>query len=171
MRHSFIIFFALLLNAQAAFSAQAIFSSIPNASVVGRGVLSYVFWDVYEATLYAPEGRWDPATPFAVSIEYYHSINGVDIADVSVQEMRRQGFTDEVKLAAWHSQMKDIFPNVSNGTVLSAVYTPGKQTTFYNSNEMIGSVKGDDFGQRFFGIWLDENTSKPNLRRALLGMK
>ncbi len=171
MLHKLLIFLsAFLFYAPSAFATELISASVPNASVVGRGILSYVFWDVYEATLYAPKGQFDPAKPVALSIKYYHAINGKDIADRSVQEIRGQGFTDEVKLAAWNSQMKRVFPNVKDGTVLSAVYIPGKHTSFYDGRTPIGAIKGDDFGRLFFGIWLNEKTSKPELRRALLGL-
>lgn len=159
----------LLLYTSESLANEKIHDKVPNASVVGRGNLSYAFWDIYEATLYAPEGRFDYQKPFALSIEYFHAIDGKDIADESVQEMRRQGFDDEVKLAAWYAQMKSIFPDVEDRTVLSAIFTPGLQTTFYNGTKPIGSIKGDDFGKVFFDIWLGEKTSEPELRRALLG--
>lgn len=146
-------------------------TSVPGAAVVGRGVLSYAFWDIYEATLFAPEGVWDANKPYALSIEYFRALNGKAIADRSVQEMRQQGFTNEVTLAAWNAQMKAIFPDVDNGTVLTAVYVPGQHTTFYKGADTIGVIKGDDFGKSFFGIWLAEKTSEPRLRRALLGLQ
>ncbi|AGA64187.1 hypothetical protein B488_01940 [Liberibacter crescens BT-1] len=51
---------------------------------------------------------------------------------------------------------------------MSGMYLPGKKTTFYNGNEIIGFIKNDDFGKLFFGIWLSKKTSEPKLRRALL---
>ena len=162
--------FAFLLWASGAPATQAINTTMPDAAVVGRGTLSYIFWDVYEATLYAPRGQWRPGQPTALAIEYYHAIDGADIADRSVQEIRQQGFSDEVKLAAWHAQLRRIFPDVANGTILTAIYTPGEQTAFYNGNAFIGSIKGDEFGRLFFGIWLSEQTSAPSLRRALLSL-
>ena len=171
MRPRLLVFFgALLFCAHAALASETVLASVPSASVVGRGVLSYAFWDVYQATLYAPKGRFDLSKPVALSIEYYCAIDGKDIADRSVQEMRKQGFNDEIKLATWNAQMKAIFPDVRDGTVLSAVYTPGRQTVFYSGSTIIGTIKGDDFGRLFFGIWLDEKTSEPELRRALLGL-
>lgn len=133
--------------------------------------MTYAFWDVYEATLYAPEGVWDPTQAYALSIKYYRALEGKAIADRSVQEMRKQGFTDEVKLAAWNAQMKAIFPDVSDGTVLTAVHMPGQPTIFYRGDQNLGAIKGDDFSALFFGIWLAEKTSEPKLRRALLGLK
>ena len=170
MRLSLLTFILLVLPLHSVFAAQVIFQHIPNAAIVGRGVYSVALWDVYEAVLYAPDGRWNASEPFALSIKYYRDIKGRGIADRSVQEMRGLGFRDEVKLAAWNTQMKNIFPDVNNGSVLSAVYFPGKKTVFYSGEKAIGSINGDEFARLFFGIWLDEKTSAPELRRALLGL-
>ncbi len=156
---------------QPASASEAALQNVPDARVVGDGILTYTFLDVYKATLYAPSGQWSFQKPFALSIRYLRSLNGAAIADRSVQEMRAQGFKNEVLLATWHSQMKAIFPNVQNGTVLSGVYIPGQETVFYRDNTKIGAIKGDAFGQRFFGIWLNANTSQPALRQQLLGNK
>lgn len=150
--------------------SEVIKPAIPTAAMVGQGMLSYAFWDIYTATLYAPDGVWNAAKPFALSLEYYRSINSKDIADRSVQEMRKQGFSNEVTLAAWNAQMKTIFPNVKKGTQLTAIYQPAQETIFYNGITPIGVIKGDEFGQWFFAIWLAEKTSEPTLRRALLGL-
>lgn len=165
-----VLFGAILLCAQTAWATETILASVPRASVVGRGVLSYAFWDVYKAALYAPDGHFESGKPVALTIEYLISINGKDIADRSIQEIRKQGFADEAKLADWDTQLKSIFPDVRNGTVLTAVFQPGEQTVFYNGNNAIGTIAGDDFGRLFFGIWLGERTSEPKLRRALLGL-
>ncbi len=151
-------------------ASELIQKSIGNASIVGEGKLSVAFWDVYNATLHAPGGEWNSSRPFALSIKYFRDIRGKDIADRSVQEMRMQGFNDEVRLAAWNAQMKSIFPDVKNGSILSAIFIPGKQTTFYNGNQPIGVIKGDEFSRRFFDIWLSEKTSEPELRKQLLGL-
>ncbi|MDE1901788.1 MAG: chalcone isomerase family protein [Alphaproteobacteria bacterium] len=171
MRHSCVlalIFF--LLSSGKLYAAEAIYASVPDAAVVGHGELNYIFWDIYDATLYAPRGKWNPDKSFALSIEYHCDIDGKEIADRAIAEMRNQGFSNEIKLATWDGQMKSIFPDVKNGTVLSAIYIPGKQTVFYDGDKVIGAIKGDDFGKLFFGIWLSEKTSEPDLRRALLGI-
>ena len=143
---------------------------IKNAAVVGTGTLSVVLWDVYDATLYAPNGKWDATTPHALSITYLREIEGADIADRSIEEIRKQGFADERKLTLWQSELRDIFPNVKNGSELTAIYIPGKKTQFYSANKFIGSINGDMFGKQFFNIWLSEKTSEPKLRRKLLGL-
>jgi hypothetical protein len=160
---------ALLAAVNGALANPTILASVPDAAIVGRGTFAYVFWDIYEATLYAPRGQWDQARPHALFIEYKRALNGKAIADRSVQEIRKQGVTDAATLVTWYAQMQQIFPDVAAGTVLSAVYVPGQQTEFYAGNKSLGVITDDDFGRSFFGIWLGEKTSEPGLRRALLG--
>ena len=171
MRHKLWLAFLMVCCAAAAqANVQALAERyIPQAQKVGEGRLTYAFWDVYDATLYAPNGQWDAARAFALSLHYLRPLDGSDIADRSVQEMRTQGFDDEVKLAAWNAQLKRIFPNVERGTVLSAIYTPKEGTSFFRDRELIGEIKGDEFAHHFFAIWLGEKTSEPSLRRRLLG--
>lgn len=154
-----------------AFSLEAIKQQLPDASIVGEARLSVALWDVYDAMLYAPNGSFDASKPFALSLRYMRKINGKDIADRSVEEMREQGYGDEIKLAAWNTQLKTIFPDVENGTVLSAVFIPDqKKTIFYNGNKQIGIIKDAEFTKWFSDIWLGEKTSEPTLRRKLLGL-
>ena len=152
------------------FASDAITRSIEKAAIVGTGRLSFMLWDMYDATLYAPEGVWRKNQPFALSLYYLREVKGRDIADRSVQEIRKQGYSDEITLAAWHSQMRTIFPDVEQGTVLTGIFIPGKDTRFYEGDRLIGTIKGDLFAQWFFGIWLSENTSEPQFRKKLLGL-
>lgn len=152
-----LIFMAFLANAQEA-----------DRKLIGKGQLYHLIWHVYDAELYSGDGSFSFEKPFNLNIEYKRKLHGEKIADRSAEEIRKIGFKDEVKLAAWHSQMKEIFPDVDNGVNIAGFYTPGKQTVFYKNNQQIGIIKDPEFGKWFFGIWLNEKTSEPDLRKALL---
>jgi hypothetical protein len=160
----------MLLFTTPAVASDIVSEHIPDAKIVGKGRLSVILWDVYDATLYAPENGFDPQKPFILSIRYMREIEGSDIADRSVQEIQKQGFNDETKLADWNRQMKDIFPNVKDGTMLYAVFKPGKKTLFYHDSNPVGTINDAAFTQRFADIWLGEKTSEPSLRKKLLGL-
>ena len=144
--------------------------SVPVVEQVGASRFSVFVWDVYDISLYAPEGRFDPKTPYALHLEYLRNIRGDMIAEKSVDEMRKQGVS-EVKLAAWFVQMKEIFPDVDRGTELIGVFNPDGPTEFYNGSELIGQVVDPEFGPAFSAIWLGEQSSRPSLREKLIGMK
>jgi hypothetical protein len=157
------------LGALPAYALDQMVSYVPNAEKVGEGRLSYMIWDVYDATLYAPDGSWRSDQPFALQLSYLRDIAGKKIADRSVEEMRVQGFTDEVRLADWHTQMRSIFPDVSEGFILTGIFISSGETIFYENNREIGRIKDPEFGHQFFNIWLSPRTSAPDLRRKLLG--
>jgi len=142
---------------------------VPQAQKVGEARMSVMFWDIYDASLYAPKGQWSFDKPFALQLHYLRHLDGEKIADRSVKEMRKQGFDNEVKLATWHTQMREIFPDVEEGDVLSGIFTKDGQSIFYQGEQEIGRIKDPDFSRRFFAIWLSPQTSAPELRTALLG--
>lgn len=143
---------------------------IPHPEKVGEGSLTYLFWHVYDASLYASGGDWQSEPPFALSLTYQRALEGKKIADRSIEEMRRQGINDELKMASWHRQLSQILPDVDEGTVLTGVYTSDKTTVFYQSGTKLGEIADPDFGKHFFAIWLDETTSAPKLRKQLLAL-
>lgn len=142
---------------------------VPSAQAVGKGRLSIFFWDVYDAVLLAPNGQWTAQAPFALSLTYLRDIDGRDIADKSAEEIRDLGLDDEVKLAAWHNQMLNIFPDVKEGTNLTGIYAGNGESIFFHKNKEIGRISDPDFGHYFFDIWLNTKTSAPQLRAKLLG--
>lgn len=142
---------------------------IPGARTVGEGRLSFMMWDVYDAKLFAPNGTWQVNAPFALQLSYLRSIEGKKIADQSIKEIRAQGFKNERKLLQWYKKMVRIFPDVTQGTRLTGVFTNQGHTVFYNESKEIGRITDPEFSINFFGIWLSEKTSTPDLRKKLLG--
>lgn len=140
-----------------------------NPMMVGQGLLSHLFWDVYKATLIAPDAKWHPDKPFALSVKYLLDIDGDDIAERTIAEIRDQGYGNEPTLSVWQENLSNILPNVTDGTRLTAVRNREGHTIFYRGGTWIGEVKDRVFTRQFFNIWLGEKTPQPALRRALLG--
>lgn len=143
-------------------------SYIKNTRIVGQGEMKVAFWHIYDAALYAPDGKYSPDRPYALKLVYRQDIKGKKISETSGQEMRKNGLTDKKRLAEWSAQMGKIFPDVRPGDSLTGVYT-GNKTVFCHGDRKIGAIHGHDFARHFFGIWLSEKTSAPSLRRQLLG--
>lgn len=144
-------------------------SRIADAAPVGSGTYSYLFWDLYQATLYAPGGRWQAGGPFALALRYLMDIEGRKIASVSRDEIARQGGYSAAQLDAWEAEMTRIFPDVTSGSVLIGMRLPDGTTRFHAGEREIGSIADPAFGKAFFDIWLGEATRDRALRRQLLG--
>ena len=161
--------FFIFIFYQSAIADDFISSYITNGQKVGEGRFSVLFWEVYDVKLFGPNGEWVTNKPFALSIQYLRHIEGKDLAARSVEEMRKQGLKDEKILTGWYNTLKNIFPDVENGSVLTAVFVPGQHTKFFSNDQEIGIVEGDEFLNWFSGIWLSEKTSEPELRQQLIG--
>ncbi|MDP2204999.1 MAG: chalcone isomerase family protein [Alphaproteobacteria bacterium] len=144
---------------------------IADAAHVGGGRLTVMVWDVYDAALFAPGGVYSEEKPFALRLSYLRKLEGRKIADKSSEEIRRQGFGDEIKLAIWHRQMRSIFPDVQKGTSLTGIRRKDGSVAFYHNGKMAGVIDDPDFAPRFFAIWLAAGTSAPALRSALTGRR
>jgi hypothetical protein len=164
------LIFISLLSTPSLAAADYIKAYIPEAKAVGQGRLSVFMFDVYDATLYTSDGKWQEGQPLALELQYLREIEGYKIADRSAEEMRNQGLEDEVEIAAWHAQMRKIFPDVQEGITLTGVLTAENHTVFIKNGQEIGRIKDPNFGRAFFNIWLNEKTSAPKLRKKLLGL-
>jgi len=143
---------------------------VPQAQEISKTRFRFLFWDVYDAALYAPEGQWRADAPYALALSYLRAFNGADIAQRSVDEMRGQGFADEDTLTVWYEQMARLFPDVDDGTTLTGIRDVRGHAIFYENDRRIGAIEDPAFSDWFFGIWLNEATSQPALRKKLLGL-
>jgi hypothetical protein len=144
---------------------------ISSPQKVGEGKLSFLFWDIYNATLYSSNGRFDIKKPFALKIEYLMEFSGEEIAIKTIKEMKRQGFKNSEKLKLWQKKLEVIFPSVKSGTILTGIYTKDKKTIFYNDGIKFAEIEDPEFGEKFFNIWLGNNSRDTNLTNILQGKK
>ena len=79
----------------------------------------------------------------------------------------RRFIADEAALLAWGETMKTMFPDVQADDHLLGVYQ-ASGARFYHNDQSIGGIESPHFAAAFFAIWLDERTSAPELRAALL---
>lgn len=146
-------------------------SELPNARLLGSGRLTFMLFHVYDARLWAgPEfdvARYDQV-PLALELEYARGFDNTDIAERSIEEMRRSGPIAPEKVTRWLSAMKQAFPDVAAGDRTTGVQVPGVAARFFVNGKLTGEIRDGEFTRLFFGIWLSKRTSEPRLREALL---
>ncbi|TSE26422.1 hypothetical protein Tsedi_00720 [Tepidimonas sediminis] len=151
---------------------------LPGAAPVGRGTLRFLSLAVYHATLWAVPG-WQPGqlgqAPLVLELHYLRSFRGRDIAQRSLEEMRRAGPIDPTDEARWLAAMQRLFPDVADGDHIAGLWDPAHGARFALARaggvpQPLGELAEPRFAERFFGIWLAPTTSQPALRAALLGL-
>jgi len=149
---------------------QELRASLPTATLAGSKLLMYWGFAVYQARLWIAPG-FNPAAwerhAFALELTYQRDFRNRDIAQRSLDEMRRLGATDD-QLGRWQSVLRSAFPDVRKGDRITGVHEPGTGTTFLTNGRTTGTTADPEFGRLFFGIWLSPRTSEPALREALL---
>ncbi|WP_439520524.1 chalcone isomerase family protein [Hydrogenophaga sp.] len=128
-------------------------------------------FEVYDASLYAAPGfdaQRFAEQRFGLELNYLRSFKGPDIAERSLDEMRRVGTIDAAQAEGWLRAMSALFPDVQRGDRITGVHVPGAGARFYLNGQWLGEVADESFSRLFFGIWLSPRTSQPAMRRALI---
>jgi hypothetical protein len=146
-------------------------SELPGAQLRGSGRLRFFLFHVYDARLWTgPQfdaDNFDQA-PLALELEYGRALDGSQIAERSIEEMRRSGPLAPDKVTRWLAAMKLAFADVVAGDRNTGVQLPGVGTRFFTNGKLTGEIRDPEFTRLFFGIWLSTRTSEPKLREALL---
>lgn len=148
---------------------------LPQSRRIGSATLRVLGFAVYEASLFA-RADFDAADfaahPLVLEIRYRRALAGADIAEYSLQEMRRAAAFDESTGTRWLQFMRRAFPDVQAGDRLTGMWQPGSASSRFAANDGAPEQLQDAaFGPRFFGIWLAPQASRPDLRAQLLGLR
>ncbi len=141
---------------------------VANARLAGKGPFTWFGLRIYDAELWVGDKGAQPDAPYVLELRYARKLDGGKIADASVDEMEKLGAGTPAQRAAWLARMKELFPNVQEGTRISGVNVPGTGARFYLDGKPLGVIADPAFAKAFFAIWLDPRTTGKTLRTALL---
>lgn len=169
-RHLYLFALAFVLFAfqGARAAAPHIEAHLNQPRLAGAGTFTYFGLKIYDARFWVGEQGYRPDTPFVLELEYARKLRGTKIADASADQMAQIGAGTPAQRKAWLARMKEIFPDVREGSRISGVNVPGNGVRFYLDGQPLATVPDPEFARAFFAIWLDPRTTAPALRTALL---
>ncbi len=163
------VFLAATLFSHAALSDATIAQRhVEDASLIGEARMKVMFWNVFDASLYAGNGEFDRSEPFSLSLAYLRDLKGEKIVSKTIEQMARQKRFEKQELSGWSAQLSTIIDDVDSSTTITGVRDDQGHTIFYRNGEQTGKIANARFTEGFFDIWLGENTSEPRLRKQLL---
>lgn len=142
--------------------------ALPEARLAGEGGFSWFGLSVYEAALYVGPQGYAPGQRFVLDLRYARSLQGARIATASIEQMQKIGAGTAAQHAQWLSSMQAIFPDVQDGTRLTAIFSPQAATRFLRDGQPLAGIADPEFGPAFAAIWLSPATTAPKLRMQLL---
>ena len=149
----------------------AVAAQHPEFDRVGGGEMRWLGFKLYDAALWASaRGEAAMGDAHVLSIRYSRAISSERLVAVSLDEMRRLGFGDEVRLARWGEALGAALPSVEAGDTLAALHRPGEGAQFWHQGQPSGEIRDPELARAFFAIWLDPRTREPQLRAQLLGL-
>jgi F0F1-type ATP synthase membrane subunit c/vacuolar-type H+-ATPase subunit K len=146
-------------------------TALTGALWAGSARLRFFGLDVYDAHLWvAPDFRASRYAQHGLMLElaYLRRLSGQSIAERSLQEMRRASPLTQTQAQDWLAAMQAAFPDVKAGDRLTGLHSPGVGARFWFNGQPRAVIRDPEFSRLFFGIWLAESTSEPQLRSALL---
>lgn len=136
---------------------------------VGEARMEYLFWDVYDATLYTRSGSYKQgAHPVKFTLTYLRDFAAKDIVKATKEQWQHLGKSD--LSAKYADKLLALWPDIKKGESLSLQTSPSGQATFYHNDKKLGEISDSQFANQFLAIWLSPNTSEPALRKQLLGI-
>ncbi|MGB6189291.1 MAG: chalcone isomerase family protein [Aeromonas molluscorum] len=137
---------------------------------VGQGEMHWLWFKLYEATLYSQDGRYVARRyPQALSLTYARDIDKQDILDATGQEWQRLGLGDERQQVRWLGALSNILPDVNKGDRLTFYVNKQGLGELWLRDAPLGLITEPGFPDAFLAIWLADNSRDPALTRRLRG--
>ena len=136
---------------------------------VGSTDMRWAVFKLYNITLLTSSGKYQPDDyPQALEIRYYRNIDKEDLVRATDDQWAKLGIPSD-KRELWLPELLAMWPDIkANDRLRIEVDDKGANTFFYN-DQQIGGVDNKEFSQAFLDIWLSPETSRPDLRKKLIG--
>ncbi|RVU40664.1 hypothetical protein EOE67_06210 [Rheinheimera riviphila] len=138
---------------------------------VGEGKYSYWLWDLYQARLATPSGKfvdYQQSVPLLLELRYLRDITKTEFVDATVDQWGIQAGAVQKQHKLWAGELTTLWRDVKKGDMLSAELHADGLISFYFNQQLLGKTKDPNLGPAFFDIWLSEKTTAPELRQLLL---
>ncbi|MDI3324106.1 chalcone isomerase family protein [Pontibacterium granulatum] len=134
---------------------------------VGAAKLRVLWFDIYDAELSSPDGRFSRITgPLMLKLTYLRDIKKKKLLEETANQLRA---IEPPRVQIWLNQLERIWPEINRGDHLAFYLDAEGFGHFYFNEHYVGSINDARFGKAFISIWLGQNSDYPELARKLRG--
>jgi len=149
--------------------ASASSQRIAQLKMIGQGEMSWLFIDLYHASLYSQTGKYhERVYPQALKLVYQRDIDKDDLVSATKNEWQKLAL-DAGQYQYWLTALTQLWPDIKKGDALAFMVAADGRGLFYHNNRLLGGINSKEFPSAFLSIWLSKKSSEPALRRQLIG--
>ena len=151
--------------------AGALEALVPAARRVGKARFKVIFFKIYDAELFAPDGRFDRAGPYALRLTYLINAKKDRIVSQTVKEMKRQTSASNTQVESWIPLMERHFISMDKGTNADFIHTADGRLVLAAEGEVISEITDREFITALMDVWLGPKVRDKTFQRALMGLE
>ena len=142
---------------------------VPDAGLVGQARFQVLFFKIYDAELFAPQGVYDRGAPYALRLTYL--INGKKdrIIKQTVKEMKRQRAASDSMIESWLPLMETAFIDMPKGASADFIHVGDNRLVLATGGRVIAEIDDRDFIRALMDIWFGPKVQDADFQLALLG--
>ena len=170
--------YSMMVAAVAIMSSPALFAStsaaslddyVPNAALVGKAEFKVMFFTIYEASLFAPNGEFNRSKPFALRINYLVDADKSRLVDNSISEMKRQKSASGERLERWEKLMNEYFFDIKENDIAYMVHNADRSLTIWTNDQAPVTIEDKAFARAFLNIWVGRKPRDEEFQSQLFG--
>ena len=137
----------------------------------GSASVGFLLWQVFDADLWAPDGRFGWDAPLALSLIYRTDFSARELTDSTIEEMERIAGWQPERLAEFRSEIGPCMTDVGDGDRFTAASPEPDRIVLYLNGEQRCELTEAGLRRAYLGIWLSQNSRFPDESRKLIGLK
>ena len=161
----------LLIMLSVLTTAKSYSSPVDRLQPVGSTTLKVLLWTIYHSTLFTDDGEYRGIEPgLALQIDYRRNIKSEKLISTTRDQWQKLALYDPDTSESWLVELASLWPDIRRGDSITLYVEPDLSATFFYNGESLGQLNDAGFTAAFLAIWLDENSTFPELRNELVGL-
>lgn len=143
---------------------------VPDAKLVGEARFSVFLFPIYDASLYAPNGKYKKNGPLVLVLNYLFDLDKESLVSQTVEALERRELGTPRQIVEWTAILnKHFFDVVKKDKILIAFPDP-ETVSFSTNGGAPATVIDPAFAMAFKNLWLGDNIRNKKFQNQLLGM-
>ena len=142
---------------------------MPTAKKVGEARFKVFLFKIYDAELFAPDGRFDRNGPYGLRLTYLVDAKKDRIISSTVKEMKRQKAASKVKIDSWIPLMERHFIAMAKGGRAGFLDTGDGRLLVTANGRVVSEIDDRKFITALMDVWLGPKVRDRDFQDKLMG--